>query len=72
MYLRRNQRDRGDETYDYWTLVESVRTERGPRQRIVAMLGKLPGFKEKERVGWEEVARVLNGTPKPGADLFKN
>lgn len=71
MYLRRNRRRRGKERYDYWTLVESVRTERGPRQRIVATLGKVPGLNKDERVGWEEVTRVLNGKPKLEADLFE-
>ena len=32
MFLRRNRRKKKGETYDYWTLVESVRTARGPRQ----------------------------------------
>lgn len=71
MYLRRNRRRRGKWDYDYWTLVESVRTERGCRQRIVATLGKVPGLNKEERVGWEEVTRVLNGRPKPESDLFE-
>ena len=71
MYLRRNLRRRGKGKFVYWTLVESIRTERGPRQRIVATIGKLPGLKKEERVGWEEIARVLNGKPKSEIDLFK-
>ena len=71
MYLRRNRRRRGKWEYEYWTLVESVRTERGSRQRIVATLGKVPGLNKNERVGWEEVRRVLNGRPKPESDLFQ-
>jgi transposase len=47
--------------YEYWTLVESVRTSSGPRQRIVATLGKLPGLDEEVRVGWEHIAEVLDG-----------
>ena len=31
MFLRRHQRKKNGETYDYWTLVESVRTSRGAR-----------------------------------------
>ena len=61
MYLRRNRRKRGDETYEYWTLVESVRTHQGPRQRIVATLGKLPGLEEEARVGWEHINELLDG-----------
>ena len=37
----------------YWTLVESYRTEKGPRQRIVAYLGKL---KESKRKGIKQAA----------------
>jgi transposase len=61
MYLRRNHRKRGDETYEYWTLVESVRTQEGPRQRIVATLGKLPGQDAEVRVGWEHIGELLDG-----------
>jgi hypothetical protein len=72
MFLRRNRRQKNGQQYEYWSLVESVRTERGPRQRVVATLGKLPGLDEDERVGWEEIARLLDGTPRPEepADLF--
>ena len=41
--------------------MESVRTKEGPRQRIVATLGKLPGLKEEARVGWEHIRDVLDG-----------
>ena len=61
MYLRPHCRTKGEETYEYWTLVESVRTKEGPRQRIVATLGKLPGLKEEARVGWEHIRDVLDG-----------
>lgn len=72
MFLRRNRRHKSGELYEYWTLVESVRTERGPRQRVVATLGKLPGLDADERAGWEEIARLLDGTPRPepAAELF--
>ncbi len=61
MFLRRNRRKKNGEAYEYWTLVESVRTARGPRQRIVATLGKLPGLDDETRVGWEHVAEILDG-----------
>ena len=61
MYLRRHCRKKRDETYEYWTLVESVRTPEGPRQRIVATLGKLPGLDEEVRVGWEHIGELLDG-----------
>lgn len=40
MYLRRCGKSSGRKNV-YWELVESVRTERGPRQRVVAYLGTL-------------------------------
>ena len=52
VYLRRHRRGSGGETYEYWTLVRSVRTSRGPRQETVAQLGKLPGLSDEVRVGW--------------------
>lgn len=61
MFLRRHSRRKKGETYEYWTLVESVRTARGPRQRIVATLGKLPGMDAETRVGWEHIAGILDG-----------
>jgi hypothetical protein len=64
MFLRPNRRRRNGESYEYWTLVESVRTARGPRQRIVATLGKLPGMDRDERAGWDEIARLLDGKPR--------
>ena len=61
MYLRRHRRRKKGQNYDYWTLVESVRTAKGPRQRIVAHIGKEPGLDEDERLGWEQIGRLLDG-----------
>jgi len=71
MYLRRHDRKKGGCEYESWTLVESVRTARGPRQRIVATLGKLPGMEKQERVGWEQIARILDGKPREQGSLFE-
>jgi hypothetical protein len=73
MFLRRNRRHKNGESYEYWTLVESVRTARGPRQRVVATLGKLPGQDEDERAGWEEIGRLLDGRSRSSqaGDLFR-
>jgi len=73
MFLRRNRKRADGEIYEYWTLVESVRTPRGPRQRIVATLGKLPGLDVDERAGWEEISRLLDGRARDAeqADLFR-
>jgi hypothetical protein len=61
VYLKRNRRKRGSEYYEYWTLVESLRTPAGPRQRGVASLGKLPGLNEGVRVRWEHIRAILDG-----------
>ena len=61
MYLKRSRRRKRGETYESWSLVESRRTARGPRQRVVATLGKLPGLDETARVGWEHIADILDG-----------
>jgi transposase len=71
MYLRRHDKRVSGEDYGYWSLVESVRTVRGPRQRIVATIGKLPGLDKEERVGWEEIGRILDGRPRPESGLFE-
>ncbi len=41
MYLRRCYRKKDGKRHAYWALVESYRTERGPRQRVVAWLGSM-------------------------------
>jgi len=70
MYLRRYSKKVDGDEYGYWSLVESVRTARGPRQRVVASIGKLPGLDKEERVGWEEIIRILNGKSQPQDSLF--
>src|SRR5215469_16844783 len=41
MYLRRCYRAKEGKRHGYWALVESYRTSRGPRQRVVAYLGEM-------------------------------
>jgi len=41
MYLRRCYRNKDGKRHAYWALVESHRTVRGPRQRVVAWLGEM-------------------------------
>jgi transposase len=53
MYLRRCGKSKANQEHVYWQLVESVRTERGPRQRTVAYLGNTP---ETSRAGVEWAA----------------
>jgi hypothetical protein len=58
MYLRRCYRVKDGKRHAYWALVESYRTQRGPRQRVVAYLGDLD---EAGREGVREVARSASG-----------
>ena len=53
MFLRRYRRSKDGKTRSYFALVESVRTERGPRQRIVAALGELS---EDQQHRWQQTA----------------
>jgi transposase len=72
MFLRRNRRTVNGECYEYWTLVKTVRTAQGPRQEIVATLGKEPGLESRTRHGWEQVADLLEGrTPAEQGRLGK-
>ena len=41
MYLRRCYRKKDGKRHGYWALVESYRSSRGPRQRVVAYLGEM-------------------------------
>jgi len=41
MFLRRCNRRKNGKQHTYWALVESYRTARGSRQRVVAHLGEL-------------------------------
>jgi transposase len=41
VFLRRHYRRQHGKRQAYWALVESYRTERGPRQRVIAYLGNL-------------------------------
>jgi transposase len=59
MYLRRCRRKRGKQDHVYWELVESYRTERGPRQRVVSYLGDVG---EGKRLGVQQAARGKPGS----------
>jgi len=54
MFIRPCYRKKNGKRHAYWALVESYRTERGPRQRVVAYLGQLD---EKGRLGVKEAAK---------------
>jgi len=67
MFLRRYERLSGGKKRTYWALVESIRTERGTRQRIVAYLGELT---KSERSGWAQLGRSLSGKERPQPSWF--
>ena len=41
MFIRQIHVTKNGKQHDYWALVESYRTERGPRQRVVSYLGQI-------------------------------
>ena len=47
MFLRRYTRTKDGKTHTYYALVESVRTDSGPRQHVVAYLGELNHDQER-------------------------
>ncbi|MBL9205381.1 MAG: IS1634 family transposase, partial [Opitutaceae bacterium] len=63
MFLRRNRRVVDGESYEYWSLVETYRTAKGPRQRIVANLGKTPGLDSAHQRQWADLDPLLEGNP---------
>jgi hypothetical protein len=54
VYLRRCYRKKQNKRHAYWALVESYRTARGPRQRVVAYLGEMD---EAGRIGVQHAAQ---------------
>src|SRR6202453_2677939 len=67
MFLRRFQRRKNGKVHAYFALVESYRTAKGSRQRIVSYLGELEAGEEN---GWAKLGRGLDGKPPPSPTLF--
>jgi len=67
MFLRRCERKKNGKGHSYWSLVESVRTAKGSRHRVVAYLGEL---KKSEQNGWAQLCRRLDGQQRPSPSLF--
>jgi transposase len=57
MFLRRYTRTKDGKTHTYSALVESVRTDAGPRQNVVAYLGELNHDDEKR---WQRTVSIYN------------
>jgi transposase len=67
MFLRRLERRKNGKVHSYFALVESYRTAKGSRQRIVQYLGELEAGEES---GWAKLGRNLDGKPPPAPTLF--
>lgn len=70
MFLRRFERRKNGKPHSYWALVESYRTAKGSRQRVVAYLGELTAG---EQDGWAKLGSHLDGESKarrPQLTLF--
>jgi transposase len=69
MFLKRCERRKGGKKHTYWVLVESYRTPRGSRHRVVAYLG---GLSRGESSGWTQLGRTLSGKrrTRPEPSLF--
>jgi len=62
MFLRRKTKSARGVPYSYWHLCETVRTARGPRQRVVASLGKLDATELAGlQGGWDDLPALLRG-----------
>ena len=57
MFLRPHQRSKDGKDHTYWSLVETVRTIDGPRQRTLCYLGELNGSAQTR---WLKSVEVFN------------
>src|SRR5258708_16960667 len=57
MFLRPHQRSKDGKAHTYWSLVETVRTSAGPRQRTLCYLGELNGSAQAR---WLKSIEVFN------------
>lgn len=58
MFLKTHARKKDGKTHRYYSLVESMRTARGPQHRTLAYLGELNGSTEG---AWRKTIAVFNG-----------
>ena len=65
MFIRQCYRTKNGRRHAYWALVESHRTATGPRQRVVAWLGKLD---EAGRLGVQQAADEARKSIEPTAE----
>jgi transposase len=67
MFLKRLERSKNGKQHTYWALVESYRTGKGSRHRVVAYLGDL---KKSEQNGWAALGSHLDKKDRPQPSLF--
>ena len=58
MFLKVHSRAKDGKEHRYFSLVESVRTDRGPQHRTLAYLGELNGSCQ---TAWRRTIAVFNG-----------
>lgn len=57
MFLRESRPKKDGKEHSYWSLVETVRTPEGPRQRTLCYLGEL---NSSARARWQKTIAVFN------------
>ena len=57
MFLRSHERLKDGKPHSYWSLVETVRTASGPRQRTLCYLGEL---NDSSQSRWHKTIEVFN------------
>ena len=67
MFLKRLERYKNGKQHTYWALVESIRTARGSRHRVVAYVGEL---KKSQQNGWAQLGKHLQKHQRPQPSLF--
>lgn len=67
MYIRKNRRIKDGKPHIYWSLVETIRTPKGPRQRVVGYLGEL---NTAEETGYRGLVKRLKGDQNLQLEMF--
>jgi len=56
-FLRQHHRSKDGKEHGYWSLVETVRTPDGPRQRTICYLGEL---NDSAQARWQKTIEAFN------------
>src|SRR6202161_3308180 len=67
MFLRSHGRNKGGKDHTYWSLVETVRTPDGPRQKTLCHLGEL---NSSAQARWMKTIQVFNEQGETQLKLF--